>query len=305
MSDATARRLRFGALLMPTDPWPEAVARAQHLEALGYHHLWVYDHLSWRRYQDRPWHATYPWITGLASATSRIRFGTMVSNLNLRHPLVLAKDAMTIDTVSDGRMIVGLGAGGLGFDATVLGQDQLTPGQRMSRLEEFAPLLAGLLSGEIRDHRGEWYEVNEARLLPGCVQRPRLPIAIAAGGRRGLRLAAEAADAWITYGSTTSQDHTPEETESAVREQVAILEDRCAELERDPAAVDRIYLIGSTRERPLASIEAFTDFVGRYAELGFTDIVFHHPRPDDLIWDEPVEIVDEIAERFLAGGPMT
>ena len=291
--------MRLGVLVLPTDPWPDTVARVQHLEALGYHHLWVYDHLSWRRYRDRPWHATYPWLTGVSVATDRIRLGTMVANLNLRHPLVLAKDAMTIDTISQGRMILGVGAGGTGFDATALGQEPLTPTQRMSRLEESVPLLAGLLSGELSDHDGDWYQVEQARLLPGCVQRPRLPIAVAAGGRRGLRLAAEAADAWITYGPTASHDSTAEQAERAVRDQVAILEERCADVGRDPAEVDRIFLIGNTRERPLASIEAFTDFVGRYRELGFTDVVFHHPRHDDPVWNEPEEVVDEIGDRFL------
>jgi alkanesulfonate monooxygenase SsuD/methylene tetrahydromethanopterin reductase-like flavin-dependent oxidoreductase (luciferase family) len=300
---STGRAPRFGVLLLPTDPWPETVARAQHLEMLGFHHLWVYDHLSWRRYQDRPWLATYPWLTGLAASTERIRLGTMVANPSLRHPLVLAKDAMTIDQISDGRMTMGLGSGGTGFDATVLGQDPLTPKERIDRLEEYAPLLAGLLSGEIRDHRGHWYVVNEGRVLPGCVQRPRLPIAIAAGGRRGLTVAAEVGDAWITYGETTSHDNTAEQTERAVRLQRTIFEDRCTELGRDPADLDRIYLVGNTRERPLASIEAFADFVGRYDELGFTDIVIHDPRADDPVWNEPVEIVDEIADRFLSAHP--
>jgi alkanesulfonate monooxygenase SsuD/methylene tetrahydromethanopterin reductase-like flavin-dependent oxidoreductase (luciferase family) len=113
--------MRIGVLMMPTDPWPETVRIAQRLEAQGYHHLWVYDHHSWRRYQDRPWYGTYPWLTGLAALTEPIRLGTMVSNPNIRHPLDLAKEAMTIDHVSNGRLTIGLGAGGTGFDAAVFG----------------------------------------------------------------------------------------------------------------------------------------------------------------------------------------
>ncbi|MEM8903007.1 MAG: LLM class flavin-dependent oxidoreductase [Actinomycetota bacterium] len=294
-------RIRLGAVLVPTDPWPVSVARARHLEALGFDHLWVYDHLSWRRYRDEPWHATYPWLTGLAAATSRIRLGTMVSNPNLRHPVLLAKDAMTIDTISEGRMILGVGAGGVGFDATVMGQEPLSPRQRMDRLEEYVPLLAGLLSGELSDHAGEWYVANEARMLPGCVQRPRLPIAVAAGGRRGLRLAADRADAWITYGSTSDGDLTPEQTEQVVREQVEVLEERCAETGRDPGTIDRIHMIGNTTERPLADLGRFVDFVDRYTALGFTDVVFHDPRPGDSHWDDPPEMVEAIAEHYLGG----
>lgn len=289
---------RVGVLVLPTDPLPEAIELARRLDGLGYHQCWTYDHLSWRRFRDRPWHATHPWLTALACSTERIRFGTMVSNLNLRHPLLLAKDAMTIDHVSAGRLTIGLGAGGLGFDATVLGAERLTPGQRLDRLSEYTPLLAGLLDGSIEHHAGDWFRVDGARLLPGCVQRPRLPIAVAAGGPRGLRLAAAHADAWITYGDTIGDDRTVAGTERIVRGQVDELERACEAIGRDPATIDRIYLIGNTAARPLASIEAFTDFAGRYGDLGFTDLVFHHPRADDEIWNDPVEIVDEIASRF-------
>src|SRR5687767_3593981 len=105
--------------MLPTDPWPDTVARARHLDELGFDHLWTYDHLSWRRYRDRPWHATMPWLTGVAAATARIRVGTLVSSPNIRHPVMLAKDAMTIDHISNGRLTIGIGAGGPGFDATV------------------------------------------------------------------------------------------------------------------------------------------------------------------------------------------
>lgn len=287
-------------LLVPVDPWHETVATVQRLEALGYHRVWVYDHLSWQRFRNGPWHATMPWITGLAAATDRIRFGTMVSNLNVRHPLLLAKDAMTIDHVSTGRLTIGLGAAGVGFDSTVLGQDPLTPGQRMDRLIEFSDLFDGLLRDEIRSHDGEYYTVDEARLLPGCVQRPRIPLAIAAGGRRGLHLAARVADAWVTHGANDGVRRSGPETERIVRQQIAWLEAGCDAVGRDHDEIDYVFLNGHDLERPLDSLDAFDDFVGRYAELGFGELVFHHPRPDDEIWNEPIEMVEMVAERYLA-----
>ena len=113
--------MRVGVLMLPTDPWPETRHRAQHLEALGYDHLWTYDHLSWRRYRGRAWYSAIPWLTGIAGATDRIRLGTMVASPNLRHPVTLAQDAVTLDHVSSGRFVLGVGAGGLGFDAKVFG----------------------------------------------------------------------------------------------------------------------------------------------------------------------------------------
>lgn len=291
--------MRIGVLLLPTDEWSESRDLVQRLERLGYHHVWVYDHLSWQRYHDRPWHATYPWLTGLAAATSEIRLGTMVSNLNIRHPLVLAKDAMTIDHISGGRMTISLGAGGTGFDATVLGERELTPGQRADRMAEAAEVLDGLLRGSLTNHVGEHYELNEARVLPGCVQRPRLPLAIAAGAPRTLRVAAQLGDAWITYGDTTYKELSAHGTQQVVRRQAELLEENCDRLGRDPSTIDRIYVIGNTEEKPLTSLEMFQDFVGRYAALGFTDVVFHMPRLDDPVWNEPPEIVDEIADALL------
>ena len=291
--------MRVGVLLLPTDPWDQTVARAQQLEQLGYDHLWTYDHLSWRRYRDRPWHAAIPWLTGLAGVTNRIRLGTMVSSPNFRHPATLAKEAMTLDHVSRGRFTLGIGAGGVGFDATVLGDEQPTPRKRAERLAEFVDVVDGLLRHEAYSHRGEHYVVDDARMLPGCVQRPRLPLAIAAGGPRTIEIAARHADTWITYGDPTYRETSADAAERIVRAQVATLEAACAETGRESAEVDRLYLIGNTEERPLASTTAFAEFAARYAALGFTDVVFHHPRPDDPVWNEPEEIVEQIAGEVL------
>ena len=198
--------MRIGVLMLPTDPWPETVARARHLEALGYDHLWTYDHLSWRRYRDRPWHATIPWLTGLAAATSSIRLGTMVASPNFRHPVTLAKDVMTLDHISQGRLTLGVGAGGVGFDSTVLGGEVLAPAARGQRLAEFVELLDLLLRQPTTSFRGTYYSAVEARMLPGCLQRPRPPLAVAAGDPASMALVARFADAWITYGDSSHRD---------------------------------------------------------------------------------------------------
>src|ERR1041384_674352 len=103
--------MRLGVLLLPTDPWASSVARARHLEGLGYAHLWTYDHLSWRRYREEPWHAAVPWLTGLAGVTQRVRLGTMVASPTFRHPVTFAKELLTLDHISGGRFTLGVGAG--------------------------------------------------------------------------------------------------------------------------------------------------------------------------------------------------
>jgi alkanesulfonate monooxygenase SsuD/methylene tetrahydromethanopterin reductase-like flavin-dependent oxidoreductase (luciferase family) len=269
---------------------------AKRLEQLGYSHIWTYDHLSWRRYRDRAWHATMPWLTGLAAKTSTIRLGTMVSTPTFRHPVTLAKEAMTLDHVSDGRFTLGIGAGGTGFDAEVFGGRALSPSQRTARLSEFVDVTDQLLRQPATSHSGPHYTVNDARMLPGCLQQPRLPLAIAAAGKKTLAIAARHADAWITYGDATYQDVTPEGTERIVRRQAGHLAEHCAAAGRDVSEIERIYLIGNTAERPLASVGAFADFAGRYRELGFTDLVFHHPRPDDPVWTDDPGIVEALGE---------
>jgi alkanesulfonate monooxygenase SsuD/methylene tetrahydromethanopterin reductase-like flavin-dependent oxidoreductase (luciferase family) len=285
--------------MLPTDPWPETMARAQRLETLGFDHLWTYDHLSWRRYRDRPWHATIPWLAGLAGATSSIRLGTMVASPNFRHPVTLAKDAMTLDHISGGRITLGVGAGGLGFDATIFGGDVLPLAERRARLAEFVELLDLLLRQPATTYHGAYYTAEQARMLPGCLQHPRVPLAVAAGDPTALALVARFADAWITYGDTTHRETSPAGTDAAIRRQLDLLTEHCRAVGRDPAAIDRIYLSGNTDERPLASLAAFTDLVGRCRALGFTDLVFHHPRDDDPVWNDPEEIVQAIADEIL------
>jgi alkanesulfonate monooxygenase SsuD/methylene tetrahydromethanopterin reductase-like flavin-dependent oxidoreductase (luciferase family) len=286
--------MRVGVLMLPTDPWEETVGRARHIEQLGYDHLWTYDHLSWRRYRERPWFGAIPWLTGIAANTTRLRLGPMVTSPNFRHPLTLAKDTIALDHVSGGRLVLGVGAGGLGFDSTVFGHDPLSPGKLVARLDEFVAVLDRLLREPAASHTGEFYTVNDARLIPGCVQSPRVPLAIAAAGPKALEIVARYGDAWITYGMPDGSA-TQQEIEGAVRRQVATLERSCAAIGRDPAGIERVYLIGNNSERPTSSSEAFGDFAMRYASLGFTDLVFHHPRADDPMWDDPIEIVDAIA----------
>src|SRR5471030_1909868 len=129
---------------------------------MGYDHLWTYDHLSWRRYRGRPWFSALPWLTGLAGGTDRIGLGTMVASPNLRHPVTLAQDAVTLDHVSEGRFILGVGAGGLGFDSTVFGTERLSVGELVARLGEFVELLGQLFTQASVSYNGTYFTTSEA-----------------------------------------------------------------------------------------------------------------------------------------------
>lgn len=292
--------MEIGVAQRPVDPWPETVERAGQLEAMGFDHLWLYDHLSWRHYRDHPWHATMPWLTGLAATTSTIRLGTMVASATLRHPLMLAKEAMSLDHVSNGRLILGVGAGGTGWDATVYGDRPLSPGERAGRLDEYVRVLDGLLRGELTDHQGPWYTVDGGRMLPGCVQRPRVPLAVASGGPRTTALAAELADTWITVGDTTNRAVTLDDFVDAVTEQSRWLDEGCARAERDPADVERLAFISSTFPAPMASLDAFVQLAEALEAIGFGAVVIHDHRSDDPDLDFGAELVEAIADWHLA-----
>ncbi|BAU84651.1 coenzyme F420-dependent N5,N10-methylene tetrahydromethanopterin reductase [Streptomyces laurentii] len=294
--------LRLSTVILPTDRWAEGKKKWQRAEELGFHAAYTYDHLSWRTFRDGPWFGALPTLTAAATATERLRLGTLVTSPNFRHPVALAKELMSLDDISGGRVTLGIGAGGSGFDATALGQEPWTPKERADRFAEFVPLLDRLLTEGTVTQPGTFYSADEARNIPGCVQRPRLPFAVAATGPRGLRLAARHGQAWVTTGDPKLyEEGTPEQSRAALAGQVERLGKACAETGRDASELDRILLHGFTPDRnaPLESLDAFVDFAGRHQELGFTEIVIHWPVPDsDFAVDQAV--FEEIATEAVA-----
>lgn len=285
--------LRLSTVILPVDRWHEGGrAKWQRAEELGFHAAYTYDHLSWRTFRDGPWFGALPTLTAAATATERLRLGTLVTSPNFRHPVTLAKELISLDDISGGRITLGIGAGGNGFDATALGQEAWTPRERADRFGEFVPLLDQLLTAGSVTEYGARYSAVEARNIPGCVQRPRLPFAVAATGPRGLKLAARYGQAWVTTGDPSLyEEGTPQQSVEAIHGQVTKLGSACAEIGRDVAELDKILLTGFTpdRRRPLESVDEFVDFAGRHQELGITELVVHWPVPDsDFAVDEVV-----------------
>jgi probable F420-dependent oxidoreductase len=164
--------------------WAE---KARKLEDLGYAVLTVPDHLT-------DLLAPLPALVSAAAATTRLRVGTNVLNNDLRHPVLVAREAATVDLLTDGRFQFGLGAGhmqseyaqaGLGFDAA---------GTRVARLAEAVTIIKGLFTGAPVTFAGQHYHVTGHQFHPLPVQRPHPPILIGGNGRRLLTLAAQAAD---------------------------------------------------------------------------------------------------------------
>jgi alkanesulfonate monooxygenase SsuD/methylene tetrahydromethanopterin reductase-like flavin-dependent oxidoreductase (luciferase family) len=271
--------LRVGVVILPDRAWPEARAVWARADELTFAHAWTYDHLTWRGHRDAPWFAATPTLTAAALATRRVRLGPLVASPNFRHPLTFAKELIALDDIADGRITAGIGAGGTGWDATMLGGEQLSAGDRSARFEEFVTFTDRLLRERAVTATGRFYAVDEARTHPGCRQHPRVPFAIAATGPRGMALAARYAATWVTTGPRDrGAPLSVDEGAAVVRRQIEALEEACAREERDVSSIDRMVLTGVPLANGLQSEDAFADAAGRYAEIGVTDLVVHWPR---------------------------
>lgn len=190
-----SKPFRFGVNVWRAGSRAEWVAKARKLEDLGYSVLTVPDHLT-------DLFAPMPALISAAEATKGLRVGTNVLNNDLRHPVLMAREAATVDLLTDGRFQLGLGAGhmkseydqaGLGFD---LGST------RVERLAEAVTIIKGLFKGEPLTFTGQHYRVMSHKIYPLPVQRPHPPILIGGHGQRLLTLAAKEADIVGLSGTT-------------------------------------------------------------------------------------------------------
>ncbi|MBV8386929.1 MAG: LLM class flavin-dependent oxidoreductase, partial [Acidimicrobiia bacterium] len=161
--------MRLGVCILPELRWSEQQPLWQHAEELGFHHAWTYDHLAWRSLADGPWFGAVPTLAAAAMATSKIRLGPLVASPNYRHPVPFAKELVSLDDLSMGRITLGIGAGGEGWDATVLGGEPWSAKERADRFAEFVELLDMLLRQPDTTYAGTWYSAQRARTHPGCV----------------------------------------------------------------------------------------------------------------------------------------
>ncbi|MDZ5620104.1 LLM class flavin-dependent oxidoreductase [Nocardioides bizhenqiangii] len=279
--------MNLHVVLWPIHDWPAMADTWRRAEELGFVGGWVYDHLAWRGHT--PWDDAYASLAAAAAVTSRIRLGTLVTSPNFRTPVPTASAIRTIDRISGGRLTLGIGAGGSAHtsDGDVLDRDW-TKRERANRFEEWVSHLDALLTGESVSAAGEYWSIRDVTVAPGLVQQ-RPPFWIAAGGPRGMRLAARLGQGWVVNPVT---DDPAEE----VRGQVARMEGICSDAGRDFSAMPRLLLTGFTGEPWLASAAAYDDLAGRYAELGITDVAIHWPRPGSE-WDADTAVFEAIAAK--------
>ncbi|MBA2598395.1 MAG: LLM class flavin-dependent oxidoreductase [Chloroflexia bacterium] len=292
--------MRFGIFTFSRAPY-DAIAQTVRLaEELGFTSAWVNDDLMVPDYADfEPWTL----LGALARDTACIRLGTMVTAITFRHPSLLAAQVHTLDHLSDGRVNLGLGAGGPPHPYRAFGQTEWPPRERVERLAEQAVILDTLLRGESATHAGPHYPVRDARLA-APVQRPRPPLVIAAHGDRALRVAARYADGWNTLagqpypaGIDPAQRVPLSEAVAQTRQLSERLDAICADVGRDPATIQRSQLALFPNPDPFSSLAAFDEYVGAYAAIGIEELIFYWP-PIEFSYGERSSVPAEIQTRF-------
>ncbi|MDR2279276.1 MAG: LLM class flavin-dependent oxidoreductase [Gordonia sp. (in: high G+C Gram-positive bacteria)] len=284
--------MRYGICILPDMPWRDARPLWQRSEEMGFHHAWTYDHLVWGGLPDAQWFSCTPTLAAAASVTERIKLGTYVISPNFRHPVSTSREVQTLVDISDGRLLLGLGAGGTPDDG-LLGQAPLTPKQKVDRFQEFTLLLDRTLRDDHVDADGDYYSARDMRLVGGDV-RSRVPVILAGNGPRSVRFAARTGDAWLTTGPSTD---TLDDWFATVASNHALASDTAAAAGR---TVDTYLNLASAPVSVLESVGRFDEMVGRAADIGFTDVIVHWPR-DDEPYRGDIAVLDALAERGFAG----
>ncbi|MDQ3613411.1 MAG: LLM class flavin-dependent oxidoreductase [Chloroflexota bacterium] len=277
----------FGIQTIQTWTWQEMLERWAWFEDLGWDSLWLPDHFVPTARPDGPMFEAWTLLAALATKTTKARLGVLVSSNTFRHPALLAKQAVTIDHISNGRMELGVGAGWFADEHEMFGLDFPKIGELVERYAEAIDLLDRYLSGAQTTFEGEYYTLRSAYNRPAPVQKPRMPLMLGAHGPRMIDLVSRYADTWNSRG-------TPEE----MRERNQRMDEACIRNDRDPCAIKRsmLYVVAQMpEEQPWDSTDAFADFVGRFTDAGVQEFIFQPPPPDRL------DIVGEVAREILPG----
>lgn len=274
--------MRFSVWPSPTRPVPEILETARLADEGDWFGLWFADHYMPNTddgaVDDGDTHEAWAILPALAARTGRVRLGPLVSPTTVHHPALLANRAASIDHLSNGRFVLGLGAGWQVNEHRAYGIDLLEPKARVDRFEEAIRITRSLLDQPRTTFEGEHFRIVDAPSQPKPVQE-HLPILVGTGGDRMLRITARHADEWNTWG-----------TPATVADRTDALERACESVGRDPATIWRscqalVFLVddperaAKLRERApegrsiVGSAAELVDTIGGYVELGVDELI--------------------------------
>jgi alkanesulfonate monooxygenase SsuD/methylene tetrahydromethanopterin reductase-like flavin-dependent oxidoreductase (luciferase family) len=287
---SVATPLRFGVIAFQALPYAELKDDARFAERIGLDVVWLADQAV---PPELPILEAWTALAALAVDTHQIGIGTLVTNVAMRNPLVMARQALTVDQISAGRLEVGIGAGYYQEDHRWTGIDFLDGRGRVQRLIEAAEILDRALRGERVTFDGVYFRLDDGPAIPSPSRRPRPPLWVAGHATGSMRVAARLGDAICTFGDP---DMTTEQTLPQLRARMSRLDELCAEVGREPATLRRGYVAGFAKEDIFSSLDAAADFIGRFSEAGVTDFVFTLYNPAQPAFANSVE-TGQIATR--------
>jgi F420-dependent oxidoreductase-like protein len=221
--------MRFSFWPNPSQPFDEVLELCSHAEQTGWDGLWYADHFMPNAEDtSAPWPEAWITLAALGARVPRVRLGTLVTGNTYRHPAVLAKMAATLDHITAGRVVLGLGSGWQENEHMQYGIPFYTVVERLKRLDEACQVIKSLFSETKTTLAGNYYQLEDASLEPKPVQKP-LPLLIGGGGEKmTLKITAKYADEWNVWG-----------TVDTLRQKMAVLDEHCASVGRDPKDIQR------------------------------------------------------------------
>ncbi len=269
---------RFGLFISQVDrDVTEILSLFGVADDLGFDHAWLVDHLvAPSPPVERACHEAWTLLAGIAVRTQRILLGVLVSSNTFRHPALLLKQAVTVDHLSGGRVILGIGTGWLDDEHRRFGIELPPPGVRVDRLQEALELISLLMSTGTTSYHGVHYGAEDALLAPGPV-RGRIPILVAAHRPRMLGIAARHADIWDTF--ETEAGTASDGVEADMAQRVRAVDEACVAIGRYPLSLRRS-TFGTASS--LKSVDAYLEFIRDRQRLGITDFTVVMPRDLDL-----------------------
>lgn len=290
--------MRFSIWPASSHSWPDLLRLAHHAADGGWDGVWIADHFMPNGdHLDVPMLDCFAVLSGFAAAVPRVRLGSLVAGNTYRHPAVLMNAATTIDHISGGRFVLGIGAGWQQNEHDAYGIDLPAPGRRLRRLEEACRVITCLHTAPRTTVDGEFYRLTDAAMEPKPAGS--LPLLIGGSGQRVMpRIVARYADEWNAWG-------TPE----TFAAKTAVITKVCEESGRDPSTLRRstqaLVFPGSDGEATAAKVaemrpaiggtaERLVDVVGAYAAAGVDELIV--PDFQTRSADESVDLFDFIAE---------
>lgn len=266
--------MRFAFWPNAAQPWEDLVHAAKHAAATGWDGVYVADHfMPSAPPGDGPMLECFSVLAGLATSVPGVRLGSLVAGNTYRHPAVLAKTVATIDHLSGGRAVLGLGAGWQENEHLAYGIDFFDVKGRLARLEEACEIVRRLLDDDRTTFEGRFYHLADAPLEPKPVQ-PHLPLLVGGGGERTtLRIVARWADEWNTWGLP-----------DVLAAKGGVLARHCEAIGRDPKEISQSAQVivdvagtGQAIERPFpkaeGTVDELQDLMSAYVNAGVSEFV--------------------------------